>query len=112
MIKNTFSINGVIYTAKPFDFNTVCDLEDAGVSLDAIQKKPMGTVRAYFTVCSGGDPVRAGKELQAHMVNGGTFNGIMDAMAKELEVSDFFRALSERQTEETSENQTAETEKD
>lgn len=99
--RNHFVINGVDYLAKPFDFNTICEMEEAGVSLDNIQKRPMSTVRAYFTVCSGGDAEQAGKELQKHMIDGGDVEGIMTAMSKELENSDFFQALGKRAEEET-----------
>ena len=50
-----FTINGQKYRAKEFDFNTVCDLEDNGVSLQDMTKKPMSMARAYFALCLNGD---------------------------------------------------------
>ena len=38
----TFTVNEKSYKAKDFDFNLVCDLEDMGISLDQIKKKPAG----------------------------------------------------------------------
>ena len=46
-------INGREYTAKPFDFNMICDLEDLGVSIEDIERKPVSIVRAYAGICMG-----------------------------------------------------------
>jgi len=98
---HTFTINDKQYTAKPFDFNLVCDLEDAGVQLSEISSKPMSAVRAYFTLCSELDKDVAGLELQAHMIGGGKIDEIVDAMNAELKESDFFRAISKDEKENT-----------
>ena len=55
-----FTINNKQYKAKEIDFNAICDLEDEGLSLSDIQNKPMSAVRAYFTICYGGDKEAAG----------------------------------------------------
>lgn len=96
---NTFTINGKEYKAKPFDFNLVCDLEDMGISLEQAGNKPMSMVRAYFGLCAGKGKEFAGKEMEAHIIGGGTFDNIMTAMSDEMEKSDFFQALNK--TEET-----------
>ena len=49
-----FTINGRRYVAKPFDYNMVCDLEDNGVSLTDISKKPMSLARVYLAICKIG----------------------------------------------------------
>ena len=98
-----FTINEKRYQAKPFDFNTVCDLEDNGVSLQDMSKKPMSMARAYFALCFNGDIEKAGKEIQEHVMNGGDFNELYTAMGEELNESDFFQALNKKQNEETPE---------
>ncbi len=98
-----FTINEKRYQAKPFDFNTVCDLEDNGVSLQDMSKKPMSMARAYFALCLNGDKEKAGKEIQEHVMNGGDFNELYTAMGEELNESDFFQALNKKQDEETPE---------
>lgn len=95
-----FEINGVTYVAKPFDFNLACDLEDMGLSLGDAQTKPMGLMRAYFGFCSGLNKELAGSELENHIINGGDFSGIMEAMTKELGESDFFRSLNKSKAKE------------
>lgn len=93
---NTFTINGKKYTAPKFDFNTVCYFEEAGISLAEGRKKPSALIRAYFAILFDGDKEEAGKELEAHMVNGGTFDEMMTAMTKEMNESDFFQKITEK----------------
>lgn len=106
-----FVINGKRYTAKPFDFNTVCDLEDNGVSLAEMSKKPMSMARAYFALCFNGSKEAAGKEIQEHVKAGGDFNDLYKVMGDEMNESDFFQALNKAQNEETPEMENPETKK-
>lgn len=105
---NTFTVNGTEYTAKSFDFNLVCDLEDMGISLEEMGRKRMSMVRAYFAICAGKGSEFAGKELNAHFVSGGKFDGIVEAMNKEMEISDFFQTLIKGAETETATDKTAE----
>lgn len=109
---NTFTVNGTEYKAKPFDFNLVCDLEDMGVSLEEMGKKKMSMVRAYFGLCAGKGSEFAGKELNAHFVSGGKFEDIIEAMNKEMEISDFFQALIKGAETEAATDETAESKKE
>lgn len=105
---NTFTVNGTEYKAKPFDFNLVCDLEDMGISLEEAGRRPMSMVRAYFGLCVGKGKEYAGKELEAHIISGGKFDGIMTAMSDEMGKSDFFRNLNQTAETETATNETTE----
>ena len=98
---NTFTLNGVTYVAKPFDFDMVCELEDMGVTFERIDKMPMSLIRAYFAICANTDKEQAAALIQNHMIKGGKLDDVTNAMSKEMENSDFFRALS------TSENETS-----
>jgi hypothetical protein len=108
---NTFTVNNKEYNAKPFDFNMICDMEDLGISMEQMTNKPLSMVRAYFSFHIAGGKEVAGKEIEQHIINGGDFNDIIEAMSKEMENSDFFQALSKTAAEETTESQTAETTK-
>lgn len=99
---NKFTVNKVVYIAKPFDFDMVCELEDMGVTFERIDKMPMSLIRAYFALCAGVSKEQAALLIQQHMINGGKLDDITEPMAKEMNNSDFFRALSEKQDEETS----------
>ena len=105
----TFTINGKLYQAREITFNTICELEDAGVSLTEIESKPISTVRSYFAICLGGNKEVAGQEIERHIINGGNLDEIMTAFREELADSDFFQALTKTANEETTENQEAET---
>lgn len=93
---NTFTVNHKRYTAKAFDFNLVCDLDDAGYSLADISKKPLSIIRVYFALCADLDKEEAGKEIEAHMRDGGSLSVIQNAMSKEMSASDFFQTLNKR----------------
>lgn len=108
---NAFTINGKRYKAKPFDFNLVCDLEDMGISLEQAGNKPVSMVRAYFGLCAGKGREYAGKEIEAHVIDGGTLEEVMNVMSDEMEKSDFFRAINKAAEKETPENQEKETTK-
>ena len=92
---NRFTLNGVTYTAKPFDFDLVCDLEDMGVTFERIDKMPMSLIRAYFALCANIDKVQAAALIQNHMINGGKLDDVTNAMSKEMENSDFFRSFQQ-----------------
>lgn len=93
---NRFSVNGVTYTAKPFDFEMLCELEGVGVNIQNIDSMNMSLLRGYFAICAGIDKEEASRRIQTHIVNGGKLDDITDSMAKEMNNSDFFRALSEK----------------
>lgn len=88
-------LNGKEYPAKPFDFNLVCDLEDMGVSIEEVEKKPLSVMRAYICVCMNTSKEKCGLEIQKHMQNGGDFDGIMKVIGAEMEESDFFRGQNQ-----------------
>lgn len=85
-----FTVNEKEYNAKPFDFNMICDFEDMGVAL-----KPGSTaaIRGYLALCGNMTLEEAGKEISEHFVKFSNLDSINEAMAKEMEESDFFQAL-------------------
>lgn len=103
---NRFTVNNVTYTAKPFDFGMICDLEALGVSISDADKKGMSFIRGYFAVCADMDKDEAAMEIQKHIINGGALDDISNAMAKEMNESDFFRAIADRNETGTDENPT------
>lgn len=90
---NTFNINGTLVTTKTFDFNTLCDFDSYGVSLQDIANKPMAFVRAYVACCMNTSLEMAGQEINNHVINGGKLDDIFEVINKELENSGFFRAI-------------------
>ena len=60
-----FTLNGKEYKSKELDYNTACDLEDMGVSLEMANTRPMSMVRAYFACCADISKEAAGKERRS-----------------------------------------------
>ena len=101
MNANTFTVNKVTYVAKPFTYGMVCDLEEMGVTFDRVEKLPNSLIRGYFAICAGISKEQAQELIQAHIINGGKLDDITEPMAKEMNASDFFRALSEKEEQTT-----------
>ena len=110
----TFTVNNHLYQAKEFDFNLLCELEENNLSLDDIDKKPMSLIRYYLAFCGNMSKEKAGAEIEAHVKNGGKFNTVVEAMAEQMQNSDFFQALNketEAATDETSSESPKKTQK-
>ena len=95
----TFEVNGRIYKAREFDFNFLCDLEEQGLSLEEVEKKPMSLVRTYFMFCAGISKENAGKEIEEHIAKGGEFNDLVEVISQQMQDSGFFRSLNKRAEE-------------
>lgn len=102
----SFEINGITYKAAEFDFNLTCELEDNGVSLADIRKKPMSFIRTYVALSAGMDVDVAGKEIEAHITNGGKLDEVMNVMMEQINDSDFFRHLTAEPSTETTRKKT------
>ena len=100
-MNKTFTLNNKLYRAKEFDFNFLCDLEEQGISLDDIDKKPMSLIRTYLAFCGNLTKEQAGKEVENHVINGNDFNDIIKMISDGMEESGFFRALREKSETET-----------
>lgn len=104
----TFKVNEKEYKAKAFDFNLMCDLEDMGLSISDMASKPMTAMRAYFALCTGKGKEYAGKEMEEHLIKGGTFDDVLNVMSEEMEKSDFFRSLIKTAETKNGQNQSKE----
>lgn len=101
---NRFNVNGVTYTAKPFSFMTMVNLNKAGIPLAKFGTMELALINAYFAICADLDEEEAAKEIEAHVINGGELSDISNAMSKEMEESDFFRSISSRAQKNEREN--------
>ena len=96
---NRFTVNGETYTAKPFTFGLFRQLEDRGVNMAKIDTQSFTLVSAYLSICAGIDLEDADDLIEKHISNGGSFDDILVPLSKEMEDSDFFRALSRNKRE-------------
>lgn len=101
------TINGKTYKMPELSFNAVCQLEDMGISLADFDKKPMAAIRGFLALAIG-DTETAGRELEAHIVNGGDFTEIIGEISKAVQESGFFQALSTKQAAHSKEREKAE----
>lgn len=102
---DTFKINETTCIAKDFGFNTVCDLEKRGVTMDDYSETPMSFLRAYVGICMGVSNEVAGKEFEQHLIKGGQFDKAFEVLKRKMEESDFFRALQQNAEKETAQIQ-------
>lgn len=103
MNNNEFiTINNRDYKAKEFDFNFLCMLGENNIEVGEIGKKVIPSLRCYIAYCMGTDVETAGEEFNKHVIaNGGGFEEIMEVFSAKAEESDFFRALTKTETQET-----------
>ena len=102
-----FTVNGKSYKAKEFDFNFLCDLENKNLSLEDIDRKPLSLIRAYLAFSGNMTEEVAGREVEAHLENGGEFKDIVDAMSEQMKDSGFFRSINKGAAEEEDETSEA-----
>ena len=93
------NLNGRRIRAAECDFNFVASLSENGIELNQMFKKQIPAIRVYVAHCMGVDVETAGEFIQKHIVEGGDLTGIMEVFAKKMDESDFFRAISESQTQ-------------
>ena len=101
-MRTSIEINGKKYKPAEFTFNNVCKLEEMGASLSDASNRSMSMLRAYLALCMNKPAWVAGKELEAHVIAGGQFDGLAEALTEALEESGFFQALTKKSEEEAS----------
>mgnify|MGYP006907949885 CR=1 FL=1 len=76
-------------------FNTICQLEDMGVSLGE-DRKTMSMLRGFVAIGLGVSPDEAGVEIEQFIENGGDITELVKAMSDAMENSGFFQALAKK----------------
>lgn len=100
-MSNTFKVNGKEIIGAEITFGTVRKMTKLGVDFNNITADLPGLVSAYVTVSTHASQDTVDRELQAHIVNGGNFDEILDAFQNEMDESDFFQALAKTDKTET-----------
>ena len=89
---NSVVINGKTYDVPKLDFDTVCQLEENGISLLAMNEqnpKIATMLRAFVAWIIGGSPRQASTEIQEHLENGGNIADLLTAITTALNDSGF-----------------------
>lgn len=95
-------INGRDYRVPELGFNTVCDLEEKGISIydiinpKVLKKKFMSIIRAFVGLATGLEPEESSALIEEHLLNGGTMDGWLDEIIESVEKSGFFQQLVNR----------------
>lgn len=97
-MNKTFIVDGQVVKAVDFEFGTVCDMEDMGVSIDGYDKKPMSMVGAYLAICMD-IPLEDARKIISK--NGKLVKEISPIMGDAISESGFFRSIQESEDEET-----------
>lgn len=90
-----FTICGETYTAKPFSFRTLVEINKMGIKIADMNKMDMALLNAYFAVCAEIDEEEAMELIEKHVIEGGNIDELSKAMTEAMD-SDFFRALTEQ----------------
>lgn len=106
---NRFTVNGKTYVARPFNFFMVTRLSKLGIPIQKMGDMGEALINAYFAICADVDEEESARLIEKHIINGGDLDDITDAMAKEMNDSDFFRELANRGNKGTKENPTEDT---
>lgn len=102
----TIHINGKAYQGAEMTFNNVCRMEEMDAPITYGAKVSFSMLRAYLALCMNTTKENAGEELEKHVMSGGDFDELSEAMGDAIENSDFFRKLQETATEETQQVET------
>lgn len=97
-------LNGKEYKIPEITFDTVCELEDAGISINDIskpKKKVMSIVRAFAKLATGLENEQVAEVIEDHLANGGNFEGVFEEISKALADSRFFQKMAERAAKKT-----------
>ena len=89
---SSVNINGKTYEVPKLDFDTVCQLEENGISLLAMNEanpKIATMLRAFVAWIIGSTPRQASMEIQEHLENGGNIAGLLNAITTALNDSGF-----------------------
>nr|DAU40935.1 MAG TPA: tail assembly chaperone protein [Bacteriophage sp.] len=76
-------------------FNTICQLEDMGVSLGE-DRKTMSMLRGFVAIGLGISPDEAGVEIEKFVEDGGDITELVKAMSDAMENSGFFQSLAKK----------------
>ena len=88
-------INNKEYVLPEMNFGTLCMLERMGAPINALATHPLSAVRAFLALAMDCDVEKAGRELQAHLVSGGTLDELLDEVVYAMEDADFFQDLAQ-----------------
>lgn len=89
------TINGKNYTIPAVDFEVIAKLEEHGIDLKNLDKRPVGFVAAMVAVAMNCSYSEALKEINEHFKNGGDLKEASIEANEAIQNSDFFKKGAE-----------------
>lgn len=101
------TINNHIYPNVYIGFNVMCKWARLGIDISNTENAMMSfpLIQAYVAELMKSDLEKAGNEIDAHLMNGGTFEDIANGLTEAFTESGFFRAIGK--SEQTEEKETS-----
>lgn len=97
---SSVTINNRKYDVPKLDFDTVCQLEENGISLLAMNErnpKIATMLRAFTAWIIGCSPQQASAEIQAHLEGGGNITDLLSTITDALNDSGFSKGNRQNQ---------------
>lgn len=92
-------INGTEYTTPVLTFANLCKLEDWGLTVSDMSKRPLGFLAAFVAIAVGGDLEDGKSAIEKHIEGGGTIVAISDELSQAVDNSGFFKMENQMKEE-------------
>lgn len=91
-----YTLNGKTYKINKIDFNTICELDDYGISIADAQEHGASFLRAMIAITANISLKKAGEEISREIENNGieNFQKISEVIIEAFEESDFLKKLA------------------
>lgn len=84
-------INGTEYTTPALTFANLCRLEDFGLTVNDMAKRPLAFLAAFVALAIDGDLAAGKAAIEQHIQSGGTVDTLSDELSKAVDESGFFK---------------------
>lgn len=95
-------INGTEYTTPALTFANLCKLEDWGLTVSDMAKRPLGFLAAFVALAIDGDLETGKAAIEAHIQSGGSIDAISDELSKAVDDSGFFKGANQAEEKKAS----------
>lgn len=95
-------INNIEYTTPALTFANLCKLEDWGLTVNDMAKRPLGFLAAFTALAIGSNLEDGKAAIEAHIQSGGTVDEISDELSKAVDESGFFKGANQEEEKKAS----------
>lgn len=95
-------INGTEYATPALTFANLCKLEDWGLTVNDMARRPLGFLAAFVALAIGGDLETGKAAIEQHIQSGGTVDEISDELSKAVDNSGFFKGANQEEEKKAS----------